>query len=349
MSAFTESTGNKLLVRYTDLVPNGAGFLDTRASGPIDSQDFIIIGGTLTQPAAGYIHIAAPHAFDIVGMRQFLGSATISHCRDGAEALIAHVGRWRVVLGPSGENDSIELNPGDVVSVPAGVYRRVQKLDEGAGFLFIVRGSTGDHDPTWPPAVFASATDAGLKMVDGGRWIDYSSGMALLKESDRDGVATDRPTAGVGTPVARQLSDCAIGAAGIAANLASPLAADGVEEAGVIAPRATRDGFEPGPIRGWWPHGFTLRRLTLQSGAYIPMHSRTESQVFLLQEGTMEVSSADDAIMLGAGDTLTVPIGLPHALRNTTSRRTEVFVVHGSEDPAMPLFQSMPVRDRQCP
>jgi mannose-6-phosphate isomerase-like protein (cupin superfamily) len=146
-------------------------------------------------------------------------------------------------------------------------------------------------------------------------------------------------------PGAGPLTEYAVGAASIAANPESPLAADGVEEAGVISPRATRDHFEPGPIKGRWPHGFSLRCLTLKSGAYIPMHSRGEGEILLLQEGTLEVSWAEGAIMMGAGDTLRVPMGLTHALRNTTSQRTRVFAVRASEDPAMPLFQSMPLLD----
>ena len=118
------------------------------------------------------------------------------------------------------------------------------------------------------------------------------------------------------------------------ANPASPLAAEGVEEAGIIVPQATSDGFAPGPITGWWPHGFNLRQLTLQSSAYVPMHARLEAEVLFIQSGTVEISWADGSLFLGAGDTLSVPIGLPHAFRNTASVPAIVFVVRGGESPA---------------
>jgi len=104
-------------------------------------------------------------------------------------------------------------------------------------------------------------------------------------------------------------------------------------------PRATADGFAPGPISGWWPHGFNLRLLTLQSGAYIPTHSRRETEVIFVHSGTLEVSWNGGDLVMGAGDTLTVPIGLAHALRNTASVPCIAYVVRGGEDPARPLFE----------
>ena len=110
-------------------------------------------------------------------------------------------------------------------------------------------------------------------------------------------------------------------------------------EAGIIVPRATPDGFEPGPITGWWPHGFNLRQLTLESGAYIPAHARAEAEVLFVQEGTVEVAWADGALVLGAGDTLSVPVGLTHSFRNAASATAVVFVVRGTDEPAMPVFE----------
>ncbi len=122
------------------------------------------------------------------------------------------------------------------------------------------------------------------------------------------------------------------------ANPASPLAAPGVQEAGIIVPQATRDNFPAGPISGWWRHGFNLRRLSLDTGAYVPMHARQEAEVLFVQEGTVEVSWDVGSLVLGAGDTLTIPLGLAHGFRNTASTRCRVYVVRGGDDPALPTF-----------
>ena len=190
------------------------------------------------------------------------------------------------------------------------------------------------------PAVFEAAADHGLKLAKGGRLIDTSEGDYALKDVETEATLDEAELAALKTPPVEKLAQCVVHAGAIAANPASPLAAEGVEEAGVIVPRATRDGFAAGPIVGWWPHGFNLRRMTFATGAYAPLHTRQEAEVLFVQEGTLEISWADGAIVMGAGDTLTVPIGLPRAFRNTASVPATMFVVRGTDDPAMPSFLS---------
>jgi mannose-6-phosphate isomerase-like protein (cupin superfamily) len=80
--------------------------------------------------------------------------------------------------------------------------------------------------------------------------------------------------------------------------------------------------------------------LTLQTGAYVPPHSRQEAEVLFVQEGVLEVRWSDGAILMGPGDTLTVPVGLQRSFRNTASTPSKVFVVRGGDDPASPSFAS---------
>ncbi len=332
-----------LLVRYADLIPDSAYRSPAAAA---DQLEFSIVGGGVGAAEAELRRMPGALPMTVAGVRQAFGGVATARLRDTAEAFIVHAGRWRLALGPNGEGDSLELAPGDVVSVPAGAYRTLNRLDLEPGFLFVVRGGgggDGDGDGPVPavPAMFAAAETREAQLLEGGRWIDCSGGMPVLREAPRE-AATGRPSGSSAPARAGVLSECAVAAACLTAQPDSPLAAHGVEEAAVIAPRASRDGFGPGPIRGWWPHGFSLRRLALESGAYVARHSRAESQIFVLHEGTLEVNWGTSQILMGAGDTLLVPGGVVHALRNTTSRRTTVFVVRGSEDPALPVFHSLP-------
>ena len=93
------------------------------------------------------------------------------------------------------------------------------------------------------------------------------------------------------------------------------------------------DGFAAGPIIGHWQHDFTLRRLKLETGATIPPHARAEQEVIFVQSGTLEVNWADGKLIIGAGDTLTVPVGLAHGFRNPTSADAIAFVVRGAASP----------------
>lgn len=256
---------------------------------------------------------------------------------------MVHSGHWRLHFGPNKENGSLDLAPGDVASVPIHMFRGFSKLDEGKGFLWMPLGQDDPGKVTWAPAVFEAAADHGLKLAKGGRLIDTTRGSHELKDVELEQALDSASLAELKTPPIERLLECLVRAEAIAPNPASPLAGEGIEEAGIIVPRATSDRFPAGPISGWWPHDLNLRRLTLQSGAYIPLHARSEVEVLFIQSGTIELSWDDGALLMGAGDTLSVPVGLQHAFRNTASVPAVLFVVRGTEDPAMPVFASSSV------
>ena len=335
---WTQQAMNDRLVRYADLVPCRTAFLDTKTPGSIGKENFTIIGAGVSESADQHVHITEKHGFNVGAARQPFGCVNSQHSHDTAEVFVVHSGHWRLPFGANREDGHINIAPGDVCSVPIHMFRGFEKLDPGTGYLFVVLGEDDPGKVVWAPAVFEAAADHGLKLAKGGRLIDTSQGDYVLAEVEAEEAIDATALAELKTPPMERLARCVVHAADIAANPFSPLAGEGVVEGGVIVPRATRDGFPAGPIAGWWPHGFNLRRLTMATGAYVPLHARHEAEVLFVQSGTMEVSWADGAIVMGAGDTLTVPVGLPHAFRNTASVPAEIFVVRGSEDPAMPGF-----------
>jgi quercetin dioxygenase-like cupin family protein len=140
------------------------------------------------------------------------------------------------------------------------------------------------------------------------------------------------------TPPMSELSKYAIKAADMKGNPNSPLAGPGVEEDALIGDVDAGDGFKAGPIIGHWQHDFALRRLKLETGATIPAHARAEREVIFVQSGTLEFNWDDGKLVLGAGDTLTVPVGLMHGFRNPASADAIAFVVRGAAAPAAPVF-----------
>ena len=213
------------------------------------------------------------------------------------------------------------------------MFRGFEKVDDGVGFLWTILGEDDPGKVLWAPAVFEAAADHGLKLTKGGRLIDTSGGEYELRESDVVNAPGDEATRDLRTPSLEDLQTCVVRADDARTGPASGLTGEGVQEVSLIAPRATRDGFGPGPAVGWWPQDFNLRRLTLASGAYVPFHVRREAEVLMVHEGSIEVRWADGAVILAAGDTFTVPVGLPRSLRNTSSAEANIFVVRGTDDP----------------
>jgi quercetin dioxygenase-like cupin family protein len=140
------------------------------------------------------------------------------------------------------------------------------------------------------------------------------------------------------TPPMSEMAKYALKAASMKGNPNSPLAGPGVEEDALIGDVDAEDGFKAGPIVGHWQHGFALRRLKLETGATVPMHARAEQEVIFVQSGTLEVTWNSGGLVMGAGDTLTVPIGLMHGFRNPASADAIAFVIRGAAAPAMPVF-----------
>lgn len=331
---------NQRLVRYADLVPCRTAFLDTRTPGSTEKENFTIIGAGVSESAEQHVHITEKHGFNIGAARQPFGCVNSQHSHDTAEVFVVHSGTWRLLFGANREDGTLEIGPGDVASVPIHMFRGFEKVDQGIGFLFTVLGQDDPGKVTWAPAVFQAAQGHGLKLAKGGRLIDTAAGEASADDVELDTGLTQEQADALATPPMEKLAQCVVRAGEAVANPNSPLAAPGVEEAGLIVPQATDDGFEPGLITGWWPHGFNLRQLTLATGAYVAMHARREAEVLMVQSGTMEVSWADGNVILGAGDTFTVPVDLDHAFRNTASVDAVVFVVRGGENPARPIFRA---------
>ena len=343
MTQWTTEALSRRLVRYADLQPCRTAFIDTKTPGSTEKENFTIIGPGVSESADQHVHIRERHGFNIGGARQPFGCVNSQHSHDTAEIFVVHSGHWRLHFGPNKEDGSLDIAPGDVASVPIHMFRGFSKLDEGKGFLWMPLGQDDPGKVTWAPAVFEAAADHGLKLAKGGRLIDTTSGIHELKDIELEEVLDNASLAQLKTPPLERLRECVARAGEMAANPASPLAGEGIEEAGVIVPHATSDGFSSGPIAGWWPHDLNLRRLTLQSGAYVPMHARSEVEVLFVQSGTIEFTWDDGALLMGAGDTLSVPVDLQHAFRNTASVPAVLFVVRGTEDPAMPVFASTPV------
>ena len=345
-SSWTTEAMRSRLVRYADLQACRTAFIDTRTPGSTEKENFTIIGPGVSESPDQHVHIREKHGFNIGGARQPFGCVNSQHSHDTAEVFVVHTGHWRLHFGPNKEDGSLDIGPGDVASVPIHMFRGFSKLDEGKGFLWMPLGQDDPGKVTWAPAVFTAAEDHGLKLAKGGKLIDTTSGNYQLKDVELETPPSEEGLQKLKTPPLEKLQQCVVRATEMRPNTHSPLAGDGIEEAGVIVPQPTGDGFDPGPIQGWWPHDFNLRQLTLQTGAYIPMHARKEVEVLFVQSGTVELSwlhdDTEESLLMGAGDTLSVPIGVQHSFRNTASAPAVVFVVRGTEDPQKPTFASAP-------
>lgn len=336
------STLESRIVRYNDLIPCKNAFVDSRSPGSDAKENFTIIGPGVSENPNQHVHVPEAHGFNIGGARQPPRCLNSQHSHETAEVFVVHSGEWRFMFGVEGDDGEVRLAPGDTISIPTRMFRGFENIGEESGFLFAVLGGDDPGKVTWAPQVFDLAKQYGLVLLKGGRLVDTTVGELVPDNAVYELPPGAQEMAELATPDASKMAGCVARFAELRANPDSAIAkaaASGVSEAPVITPQATDDGFDAGPIAGWWPHGFNLRQLTLSSGAQVPEHRRAEAEVFFVQQGELHVSLAGlGDTVLGAGDTLTVPVATARSFKNNSSDDCQVFVVRGVDNPQPPEF-----------
>lgn len=297
------------VVRYSDLAPCRNAFIDSRTPGSDAKENFTIIGPGVAENPDQHVHITEAHGFNIGGARQPPRCTNSQHSHDTAEVFVVHSGRWRFTFGEHGEDAQVQAAPGDVVSFPTHTFRGFENIGEDTGFLWSVLGGDDPGRVLWAPKVFELAEQHGLILLENGALVDTALGQTVP--------AGVRPM-----PVT--------GAEAIA-NLRRMRPQD--EDEIIVRAEPAR---EPGEALligqgGRLPpaDGFTLSRLVLASDGCGSKSVSQNPEVVFVQHGSAQVETANAAIRLATGDTMTVPVGLERTYRGLQDG-TELIVVRGT-------------------
>lgn len=285
-AADNNAAGHRLesrVVRYRDLRPCFNAFIDTRTPGSEAKENFTIIGPGVSENPEQFVHIAEPHGFNIGGARQPPGCVNSQHSHDTAEVFVVHSGTWQINIGERGDDAQIVIRPGDVASVPTGLFRGFTNIGEDSGFLWVVLGQDNPGRVLWAPYVFDMAKNYGLVLLESGKLIDTAAGESL-------------PAGAVPMP----------------RTSAQQVAAMRVPSAAELEAIVVRDDRGPGPVIGAaaplaWDHGFTLTRHEIGSTTQFD----ARGNVLFVHRGALTIQAGGERVELGAGDTVTLPADLP--------------------------------------
>lgn len=281
----------KRLVRYDDLRPCYNAFIDTRSPGSEAKENFTIIGGVSENPDQ-YVHIAEPHGFNIGAARQPPQCVNSQHSHKSAEVFVVHSGSWRFDLGEKGDDAQVTLHPGDVISIPINIFRGFTNVGDDIGTLWAVLGNDDPGRVTWAPYVFDMAKDYGLVLLENGSLVDLTKG-----ETIPEGMKAMAPTN--------------------AEEVAQMTRVSPEDAKAFVWENADHDEAEKliigegAPID--WEHGFTLSRFA--PGQNETVKFADDAKVFFVQKGQYQLSWAQGALDLGAGDTITIPKALAHDIK----------------------------------
>jgi quercetin dioxygenase-like cupin family protein len=87
---------------------------------------------------------------------------------------------------------------------------------------------------------------------------------------------------------------------------------------GDLQPIDNRPGMQSRDLIGS-EHGvssFYVAELTMEQGAFIPLHSHPVEEAFMIAEGQLTLQMGDQTIVAEAESVVNIPAGVPHAVRN---------------------------------
>ena len=294
------------VVRYADLRPCYNAFIDTRTPGSEAKENFTIIGPGVSENPDQYVHLTEPHGFNIGGARQPPGCVNSQHSHDTAEVFVVHSGHWRFDLGEHGDDAQVALAPGDVISLPPGMFRGFTNVGEESDFLFAILGGDDPGRVLWAPQVFDMAAEYGLVLLENGSLVDTAAGQAVPLD------ASPMPRTNT-----EQVAKLRRATAEDAARMVWRAEARTRDVAPIIGEQA--------PLNA--PHPFRLERLCLGDGMAADRTTPDAPEVLFVQSGTATVSWDGGELSLAAGDTMTLPIGLERRL--STADQATVYRVSG--------------------
>ncbi len=310
------------LVRYQDLVPCTAAFIDAKTPGSHLKENFTIIGPGVAENPRQHVHIREKHGFNIGGARQQAHILNSQHSHETAEVFVVISGQWAMRAGVTADDAEVVLGPGDLISLPTRLFRGFENVspDGDTGFLFSILGGDDPGRVTWAPDVLRQAESHGLVLLDDGRLIDTTTG-----EQVPDDARVVRPLTSEQVDLFDRVTSAELEHYVVRATAMT-------HQQPLIAPDAA-------PIASLrWPNGFSVEAVR----GFLPAAADHRARVLLTIAGSVELSWEDGSVRLSTGDTLTIPRNLECGLETLGEHGLALLVTGDEEHPVpFPLPTSM--------
>lgn len=145
------ATMNARIARFHELKSDPNAFPDLKGHAGKRAVNYVISPDALGGPAP----ITSPHGFHVSISMLAKGIRPTVHSHPYNEVFMPLDARFRVLWGEHLE-ETAELGPFDMISVPAGVFRTFENLDDKPGHMMAIFDHGGDPHTgiVVPPDVF---------------------------------------------------------------------------------------------------------------------------------------------------------------------------------------------------
>ena len=168
-----ETMERECVARAANVKALDVAFLDQRI--PRYERDIInMVGMGVTENPKLKPNVGnGAEGFSVTYIRARTGKGAALHRHATEEVFIPVKGRWQVFWLESDEERTLDLDEGDVVNVPIGIYRGFRSLtDRPDALMMAIIGGPDAGKVDWHPSVIEEARKTGLRVDDDGNLID---------------------------------------------------------------------------------------------------------------------------------------------------------------------------------
>jgi quercetin dioxygenase-like cupin family protein len=312
------------LIRYGELLPCKAAFIDAHTPGSDQKENFTIIGAGVSESSDQHVHLALPHGFNIGAAGQPPRCRNSLHSHRTAEVFFVLKGKWRFFWGRWGTAGEVILEEGDIINIPTGIFRGFENVGTDYGMIMaILGGDDAGGGVIWAPQVLEDAKNHGLILSEHGKLYDTKKNQSLpldvkpmpgLTDNELSKFPELLPSQVIPNHVARYLDLLSI-------SKGSP-----AKVIGIGAKLVDRPGFEVEFIS----------RDSLTS----EVQSSEKINVLMPVKGHWQFNSSDFSETLNPGDTFSVPENLDYSLKPSMTGESSLYRVIPTDDPAGPTWSN---------
>ena len=328
---------SRRVIEPGQFVPDPEAFIDVRLPRSRGKASYSLIGTGVSQNSGQSINLTEPHGFCVGAASMPHGTVNNPHLHYTAEVFICTRGRWRMTIGQRGEQ-TLEIGPGTVFSVPTWVFRGFENIGEDDGWLFTVLGGDDTGGIIWAPDVLRQAAETGLYLASDHTVLDRANGQSV---DDAIAPLDDDVFESVDSYSTSQLRSRAIRLDSLDWSRRSLLSGVLAGHASALAPVigfGLSEDRSQGPAI-WNPHGFSIEWLRVPAGSRVGLHKLDVSQVLLLSQGDWEISfnrgDAVESTRPPPETVVSVPAGAWRDFANAGSGDATALVVCGGDGRAL--------------
>ena len=153
-------------------------FIDSVLEGHY-RMNYAVLGDTASENPDYEVAISEPHKFQIGMFEAPPGNGPGWHTHTYVEMFVPLTGTWKFTYGenpddPDGDVTEVLLGPWDVISFPAGLWRRFENASDVNAVGFAVldpHDAFLEKDPIWPQWLVKDAAARGLAADASGRMV----------------------------------------------------------------------------------------------------------------------------------------------------------------------------------